>query len=243
LAEEGRVAESRSLGQEALNGAHQVSDQQGIGLSEALLAHLLAVEGKFPESLLGYKEAVRILRDVGSPVDLATTLLDFGDAQMEAGDTAGARMSYEEVRDLDRQHGNFAKPEVAMAFARLNLAAGKTEDAASGARAAMNAFAAAGREGDRLRAATLLASALIARGNRGEAAQVIAQIPSPDGRPLPIDAAVHFRLARCLVDANAGRRAEADRAMDAITAEVSRLGLPPLEKETRLARLAMMKNR
>ena len=105
----------------------------------------------------------------------------------------------------------------------------------------MNAFAAAGREGDRLEAAALLARALIARGNIGGASGVLAQVPSPEGRALPIKAVVQFRLARCLVAANEGRRAEAGRTMDTIAAEVSRLGLPPLEKETRLAQEAVMK--
>lgn len=46
---------------------------------------------------------------------------------------------------------------------------------------------------------------------------------------------------RCLVEANTGRRGEACKALDTIAAEVSRRGLPPLEKETRLAREEVMK--
>ena len=240
LASEGRIAEARAWGEEALEGARQTSEQESIGLSEAALAHLLALEGKFPESIARYAEAVRILRPVGEPWALGPTLVGLGDAQLEHGDAAAARQSFEEARDLDRQI-SFAHPEVEAGFARLSLAAGRPEDAAARARSAMNTFASAGREGDRLRAAALLARALIARGDTAGASDILAQIPPPEGHAFPIEAVVEFRIARCLVAANTGRREEADRALDAITAEVSRLGLVPLEKEARLARRAVLK--
>jgi tetratricopeptide (TPR) repeat protein len=234
LAAEGRIAESRALGQEALAGSIESREQETIGLSQAILAQGLAYEGRFPEALVKYNEAVRILRDVHAPLELAMTLLDQGNAQIEQGDMAGAGKSFEEARDLDRQY-SFAGPEVEMAFARLSLATGQTEAAAAKARSAMNTFTTAGREGDRLQAGALLARALIARGDIGEASRVLAQLPSPDGRSLPIAAVVEFRVARCFVAAKTGGRAEADRSMERIAAEVARLGLVPLEKETRLA--------
>jgi thioredoxin-like negative regulator of GroEL len=167
-------------------------------------------------------------------------LLELGDAQMQQGDAAGARKSLEEVREIDLQTP-FARPEIEMALARLSLAAGQSEDAASRARGAMNTFTTAGREGDRVQAAALLARALIARGETGEASAVLAQVPSPEGHAFPIEAAVQFRIARYMVAAGSGRRAEADRGLDAIAAEVSRLGLAPLEKQARVAREAVMK--
>jgi hypothetical protein len=106
----------------------------------------------------------------------------------------------------------------------------------------LNTFTTAGREGDRLRAAALLARALMARGKIGEASGVLDQVPSPEGHALPIEAAVQFRIARYLVAAGSGHRAEADRGLDAIAAEVSRLGLAPLEKQARVAREAVRKN-
>jgi thioredoxin-like negative regulator of GroEL len=115
------------------------------------------------------------------------------------------------------------------------------EEAATHGRSAMNTFAAAGREGDRLEAAALLARALIARGNIEAASGVLAQIPSPDGKPFPIEALVQYRIARCLVSATRGPHTEACGKMDAIAAEVSRLGLLALEKETRVARDSLLK--
>jgi len=242
LAAEGRIADSRAFGEQALDDSRQSSDQQSIGVSEAVLAHALALEGRFPDAVARYNEAIRILREVHEPWQLAMTLLDFGDAQLQQGDLAAARKSDEEARDLDRQvPGGFARAEIDLAFARLSLVAGQADEAAALARAAMNTFAATGREGDRLRAAALLARALIARGNTSEASGVLAQVPSPEGRAFPIEAVVQFRIARCLVAANSGRRAEADRTIGLIAAEVSRLGLLPLEKETRLARAAVIK--
>jgi tetratricopeptide (TPR) repeat protein/TolB-like protein len=242
LAAEGRIADSRAMGEQALDMSRQTGDRESIGLGEAVLAHALALEGKFPDAVASYNEAIRILRDVGNPSELGLTLLDLGDAQMEQGDTGGARQSYEESRDLYRRiPGGVPQPEIAMAFARLSMAAGRAVEATADARSALNAFAAAGREGARLQAAALLARAFIAQGNIGEASGVLAQIPSPEGRGLPVEAVVQFRIARCYVAAHAGRPAEARRTMDLLTAEVSRLGLPPLEKEARLAREAVMK--
>jgi tetratricopeptide (TPR) repeat protein len=242
LAAEGRVAESRALGEEALEDSRQSSDQESIGLSEAILAHDFALEGRFPDAIARYNEAVRIAREVHEPFQLIHTLLDFGDAQLEQGDAAGARKSFEEARDLDRQGSRaFARPEIGMAFARLSLATGQAEEAVTQARSAMKTFTTAGREGDRLQAAALLARALLARGRIGEASEILAQIPSPEGKSFPLAAVVQFRIARCFLTANDGRRAEAGRAMDTIVTEVSRLGLPPLEKETRLAREALLK--
>jgi eukaryotic-like serine/threonine-protein kinase len=240
LAAEGRIPEARALAQEGLEGARQSSDQENIGMSQAALAHLLALEGKFPESIAGYSEAVRILREVHDPADLGGTLLDMGNAQVQQGDRAGARKNLEEVRELDRQF-SFMHPEIEMAFARLSLATGQADDAATRSRAALNMFTTAGRQGDRLQAAALLARVLIARGNSGEASGVLAQIPPPEGHTLPVEAVVEFRIARYLVAANTGRRAEADRGLDSIAAEVSRLGLLPLEKEARLARESVIK--
>ena len=240
LAAEGRIADSRAMGERALDGSRKASDRESIAVSEAVLARDLALEGTFADAIAKYNEAVHILRDLHVDWDLGLTLLDLGDAQLEQGDLAGARKSYEEARDVDRKvPGGFAQAEIAMAFARLSMAAGQAEEAAAYARAAMDKFVATGREGDRLQAAALLARALIARGSVSEASGVLSQIPSPEGKSFPIEAMVEFRIARCLVAANGGRRAEAGRAINAIAAEVSRLGLPPLEKETRLAREAV----
>jgi tetratricopeptide (TPR) repeat protein len=241
LAEEGRIADSRALSSEALEGSRQSHDREGAGMAQAALAHTLALEGKFPEAAAAYNQAIGVLREVQEPFQLAVALLGFGDAQLEQGDLAAARKTYQEAGDLNRQHKDFLRPEVDVASARLALASGQAEEAANRARAAMVVYEAAGREGDRLQAAALLARALVAHGDTAGASGALAGIPAPDGRAFPIEAAVQFRIARCLVAARSGRRAEADREMDSIAAEVSRLGLAPLEKQTRLARETVMK--
>ena len=241
LAEEGRTAESRALAAEALDGASQSHDKETIGNAQVALAHVLALEGKFPDAVAGYHEAIAVLREVQEPLELTMALLGLGDTQVEQGDTVAARKSLEEASDLDHQHGGLARADVDIAFARLALATGQTQEAGNRARAAMIAYEAAGRDGDRLQATALLARALVARGDTAAASGALAGIPAPDGRAFPIAAMVQFRIARCLVAAHAGQRAEADRAMDSIAAEVSRLGLRPLENETRRAREAVMK--
>ena len=235
LAAQGRVVESRALAEEALDGSRQASDQENIGLAQAALAHILALQGKYPDAIAGYNDAIQVLRGVG-PWQLAMTIIGLGDAQLEQGDAAAARKSYAEASDIDQQHAGFIRPEVDTAYARLGLSTGLPADAADHARAAMTAYAAAGREGDRLEAAALLARSLASLRDIAGASAVLAGVPAPEGKAFPIEALVEFRIAHWMVAANGGRRAHADRAMDAIAAEVSRLGLSPLEKEIQLAR-------
>ena len=120
LASEGRIAEARAWGEEALEGARKTSEQESIGLSEAALAQVAGARRQFPESIARYAEAVRILRPVGEPWALGTKLVGLGDAQLEHGDAAAARQSFEEARDLDRQI-SFAHPEVEAGFASFEL--------------------------------------------------------------------------------------------------------------------------
>lgn len=242
LASQGRIAEGKGLAEEALDRARQSSDPESVALSETVLGHLFLLEGRSADAVARYDEAVHTLRDLHVVAELGTALLELGDAQMDQGNAAAARKSYEEARDVDRQApAGFMGPELDLAFARLSLNAGQPEDAAARARKAMDGFAAAGREGDRLQAAALYARALIARGKVDDASDVLARMPAPDGKSLPIRAVVQFRTALCLVAANSGRPQEASRALDQIAAQMSRLGLPGLEKETRVAREAVMK--
>ncbi len=241
LAERGREADARVFAKEALDAATLAHDPESSGLSEAVLGRSLALEGKLADAIARYNAAVGALRDVNEPVELGRALLELGDAQLQQGDEAGARKSYEEVRELDRRHRGFAHPEMEVAFARLALHDGKAEEAATLARSALNEFTAAERKGDRMQAAAVLVRALIARGKVAEASETVSQIAPGDGKSLPVEASVRFRIARCLVAANTGHRADADREMETISGEVSRIGLAPLEKETRQAREALLR--
>jgi len=241
LAAEGRIGESRVLSEQALDISQQFHDQQGIGLSEAALAHVFALEGKFSDAVARYNDAIAILRGIHDPMALGSTLLDLGDAQVEQGNLAAARKRYEEARTLTVPLPGLLRPEIEMAFARLSLDGGDATDAAAHARAAMDSFNAAVRQGDRLEAATILLRALVARGSIDEASGVLGQIPSAEAKALPVEAVVHFRIARSLVLANTSSRSEAIRSLDTIAAEVVHLGLPPLQKEARLAREALVK--
>ena len=59
LAAQGRLVESRALAEEALDGSRQASDQENIGLAQAALAHVLALQGKYPDAIAGYNDAIQ----------------------------------------------------------------------------------------------------------------------------------------------------------------------------------------
>jgi thioredoxin-like negative regulator of GroEL len=126
-----------------------------------------------------------------------------------------------------------------MAFARLSFAAHDFAGASSRARSALAGFTANGREGDRLAAASLLARALIAQGNAAEASKTLAQIPAPDAKKLPCESVLQFRIAHSLILANAGRRQEAEQAMDTASADAAQSGVPKLMSEALQAKKAL----
>jgi tetratricopeptide (TPR) repeat protein len=241
LAAQGKIAEAKAFGEEALHASQAAEEQESIALSAAALADVSALEGRFPEAIAQYNESIAILRKVKEAVELATVLLALGNAQLEQGNPAEARKSYGEAQDLNRKYGEFARAEIEVAFGRLALAAGQAEEAEGHARAAMDTFAAAGREGDRLTAAALLARALLSRGDIAQASAVLDQIPSLDEKPLPIDPVIRFGIARCLVTASLGHRTEAERALDTIAAKAAHLGLRPLARQAVLARSQLTK--
>jgi tetratricopeptide (TPR) repeat protein len=242
LAEEGHIAKARTLIAEALQGSQQIGDREGVGLSYAARAQLLVLEGKSSEALDRYQDSLGVLRQVNNPVLLSGTLLEFGNTQLEQGDLAAARKSFEESRALPNElPPGVVTPEVDLAFAHLSFAEGHFADAAAHARLALRTLTAAGREGGQLEAAAVLTRALIAQGSSAEASGVLAQVPLPDVNKLPVESVFHFQIARCFVLANTGRSAEAVRAVDVLRANATRLGLPSLEKEALQAKKALAK--
>ena len=240
-AEEGHLPEARTLSEHALRIAQEIGEREGIGLSQAGIANTLALGGKSSEAVSEYAEAIATLREVNNLYYLGQILLDAGNAQLDQGNLAAARKTFEEVRTLARRFPDWRAPEVDVAFARLEFAEGHAADAVSHARLALNGFTASGREGDRFEAAAVLVRALIAQHDIAGASQALAQLPSPEGQKLPAQNIVPFEIARCFVLANTGKREEALREIDAVSANAARSGLPILAKEAQQAKKALVK--
>lgn len=241
LTAQGKFDEAKAFAEEALQASQAAEEQESIALSKAALADVMAIEGRLPEAIVQYNESIAILRKVNEAVELASVLLALGNAEVEEGNLAEASKNYNEVQDLDRKYGGFARAEIAEALGRLALAGGQAQEAEVRARAALDTFAGAGREGDRLSAAALLARVLLSRGEPWQASAILEQIPLLDERTLPIDSVIRFSIARSLVAASLGHRAEAERGIDMIAAKASHLGLRPLMREAVLARSQVMK--
>ena len=240
LAEEGRLPEARTLDEQALRIAQQTGDQEGVGLSEAAIAGTLVLEGRSADALARYGEAIAAMRAVNNPYELGEVLLDAGAAQLDAGNPDAARKNLEETRTLARGFPSWGAPEIEMAFARLEFEEGHAAEAVRHARLALNGFTASGRQGDRFEAAAVLVRALIAEHETAQASQSLAQLPSPDSQKLPQQNVVPFQIARCFVLARTGKREEALRTIDAISANAARSGLPILVRETQRAKKALV---
>jgi tetratricopeptide (TPR) repeat protein len=238
----GTSSEARGFIEQALRIARQIGEQEGIGLGEAALAQTLALEGKSAEAFGEYKQALAILREVNDPYDISETLLDFGDAQIDQGDLAGARKSLEESRSLAHGlSGGIGQPEIELGWAQLSFAEGQFANAAAHARSALNQFTSSGREADRYQAAAVLCRALLDQGLLADATAVLAQFPAPDATRFPVRSVVQFEIARCFVLAKTGRRAEAMQNIDALIAATARRGIPRFERDAVLAKKAIAK--
>jgi tetratricopeptide (TPR) repeat protein len=184
-----------------------------------------------------YKQALAILREVNDPFDSSETLVDFGDAQIDQGDLAGARKSFEEARTL--AHDIPGQPEIELGWAHLSFAEGQFANAAAHARSALNQFTSSGREADRYQAAAVLSRALLDQGLLADATAVLAQFPAPDATRFPVRSVVQFEIARCFVLAKTGRRAEAMQNIDALIAATARRGIPRFQRDAVLAKKAI----
>jgi tetratricopeptide (TPR) repeat protein len=243
LAQSGRLAEARSFIEQALQGSRQSGDRESAGLSQAAEARTLALEGKSAGAIAEYNQAVAVLREVNEPFELSETLLDLGDTQLDQGDLAAARKSFEDSRTAARSlPTGMGQPEIELAWARLSFAEDHFADAASQARLALTAFTSSGREGHRYEAAAVLSRALIRTGRADEAAAVLAQFQSPDVKKFPTQSVVQFEIARCIVLAHDGRRGDAMRVMNATVALAASRAIPKLERDAREAKSALQRN-
>jgi tetratricopeptide (TPR) repeat protein len=204
----------------------------------------LDLEGKGSEAIDSYKDALRILRQVNEPVTVGETLLEYGNVQLELGDLAGARKSFEESRAQPSGLPTGSEtPDSELAFAHLSFAEGHFADAASQARLALRGMTTAGRKGEQLEATAVLTRALIALGKTSEASETLARANPEEAGKFPLKSLFHYRIARCYVLANSGHNAEALQAMDLLNADARRLGVPSLENESLQAKKALVKIR
>jgi len=174
---------------------------------------------------------------VHEPYQICLTLLGLAYTFRQQGKLEAALKNDEEAQTLSGHFpGSFADSEIKMAFARVNLAGARFNEAETNARAALNGFTRSGREGDRMMAAGILARALVAEGKIQQASEALIQAPSLDENDLPVWVPLEFQIAKADCLAHSGKPAEAARMMEAAAAQMQRLGLPALEKEAQTAK-------
>ncbi len=239
LADEGRLAEARALIAQAEKTANQVAAQDGIAQVQSDTAHVMALENRPSEALAEYAAAVATLRSVNYAFPLREALLDLGNAQLDERDMVGARKSFEEARTLSQKTGNARDPELELAFAGLSLAEGRLPDAVSHAQSALEWYTLSRRQGDRMRAAAVLANAWVRQGKSGEALDLLAKFPAPDTDKLPPRSVVDFQIARSCALAKIGKRAEAMRVIEEAVNLSARVGIPQLQDRAARAKKSL----
>jgi TolB-like protein len=237
LADDGHLARAHQLIEEAGRVSRQIGEKEGIAMSRAALAHVNMLEGKSDDAAANYGEAVATLRTLDEPFELRQALLAMGDADLEHGDLASARKAFEEARAATRRISvPFDQSDVELAFARLDFAEAHFANAVSRSRTAVSGFTSQGREGDRLQAAAVLMRALLRQGSPDAAAAAMTQFASLNESKLPPRSVAEFGIARSFVLATAGKREEANRAIDDIMAMAKRTQIPQLAQHAEQAR-------
>jgi class 3 adenylate cyclase/tetratricopeptide (TPR) repeat protein len=94
----GRIDEAHELGDVVLAGA---AEEEGYGRAAALLleAALATVDGRRAEAIDTYSRALRLLEELGHPLDLAEARLAYGQALHRLGDSAAAVAELADTRE------------------------------------------------------------------------------------------------------------------------------------------------
>lgn len=106
MAERGRLAEARDLGEQALRLSREAGSRTSEASALVNLGYLDAHEGRIESARARYGEAIAIARDAGNLVSLALAHLNLGNLQIDAGETASARASYEAALALTLECGD-----------------------------------------------------------------------------------------------------------------------------------------
>ncbi len=102
----GDLAALRQSSNDALRGFREAGDRWGIAMSLANSGAVSIIDGELEQAVGQFREAVDLLRDLGSADDIAYLLLRCAMAQERSGDRAGAAASLREAHDLAEQRGS-----------------------------------------------------------------------------------------------------------------------------------------
>lgn len=171
---EGHLEEARQLHQQAATVRQEAGLKPDHAASLAQLAGVLLEAGHLAAAAPLLAEAKRVAEEVGQRSLEATVLSQEGELAFLRGDFQAAREALQKALESRRAgHEALLVPGCKLALARLSLAEGVPVEATQLAREALEDEATRGRRAEEVRAAAILALALVADGDLQESRRVL----------------------------------------------------------------------
>jgi eukaryotic-like serine/threonine-protein kinase len=214
----------------------KTGQKSGIAMAANNLGDVHAEQGDLEGGKTHVQESLTLSTESGNKQDIAQAALSMGQILREQGDVAGARKFYDQSLALRTELGdNSAVAETEVSIADLDNAEGNY---AAGRALATKAAAEAHREKAadlEIGALAVLTQASLGLNNvsdaQGTAAKAAALAKTSQERH--VLAAV--QIARAQVAAATGKSEDAARSLEAVLADMTRLGLVQFQMEARLA--------
>lgn len=232
--DQGKLAAARAAAESSLGMLETAGDRWWVAWAHATLGDIHRAAGELAAARDAYRETLAICDEIEAPSPAASALLGQGEISLAEGDLAAAEVSFREAREIVSKPGDEGTlNEARLALARLRLELGQPAQAEALARQAARELV--GGTDRRLTAGTVLARAILARGEVAAAREILDRL-----RPRTEDCqnpriVLTFRLIDARVLAAEGQSPAALRELRAALAETESLGLPGPEFEIRLA--------
>jgi DNA-binding winged helix-turn-helix (wHTH) protein/tetratricopeptide (TPR) repeat protein/TolB-like protein len=162
---------------EGLTIYREMGDQNGVALVTLGLGDVLLAVGKHSEAKRRYMEALDICRRLGNRIREASALASLARVERMEGDSTEARANATDaIARLEQVGDKIEAAHVRLTMAEMDLDAGKSALAASVARGAESTFEGAKAGRYAAEAKLILARALLAQGQVGEARKIVEQV-------------------------------------------------------------------
>ncbi len=221
---------------EALATKRRIEDRIGAAQILGMRTRFALRSGDLSSSRSLNEEQLRLAEETGVVSLRSWALQEKGSLELEAGDLAAARRALQESLSLSSTMGEALRSsETRLQVARLELAAGKPADAASIARQVAPWYRERRIPAGEAVALAVLVEALLRQARPADAWAASGRLRTLLEKSEDRELSLTLAPSLALVDAAAGKRTEAERALRRTMADARKIGFAPAEWESRLA--------
>ena len=200
------------------------------------LGDLLQHQGDLAGAAKNYTDALGLAKASSDKSNVAYAMSGLGDLSLVAADFTGAKRNYDEALSLRTQIGEAQTVRLThLAFARLLLEQGQTDQAIVAARAVRDDLREAKKAEDQIFATCLLARALLAQGKYSEAQTELGTASALARKEQSIGSRMEFAIVSATVQAASGKPSPARESLRRVITEATKVGFVQYELEAQVA--------